>query len=202
VSGVRAPKSVIIALTKTTAVSNRLVSFDITGAMARGFACLVLCLASVGCSGNDSKDEKMGSRLGSDLPEGPGAFLADFDSSSDFFTRMAAPAPGLETSPHGVVQIFYSANIEPVIAAESFVVPKGTVAIKTQDQSDDGVTDNIMVMIKLGPGEGASSGDWLFERYWGDGTLDVSGGSSLGFCASCHNAFPETDGLGGTTLND
>ncbi len=115
---------------------------------------------------------------------------------------MAAQRAGLSTSPHGVVRIFYSLNVQPVIAEPAFVVPAGTVAIKTQDQNVDGRVDNVMAMIKQPSASLPRSHDWLFERYFADGTLDASGGSSLAFCAVCHNAFGATDGLGGTTVSD
>ncbi len=170
--------------------------------MLRKLTVSVLCCCAIGCSESDANDQGPTTRLGADLPAGPAAFDPDFAASTDFFSRMSAPRKGLSTSPHGVVRIWYSANIEPVIAEAAFVVPVGTVAIKTQDQNDDDQVDNIMVMIKQAPGSSPKTSDWLFERYFGDASLDVSGGATLGFCASCHNGFSETAELGGTTLSD
>jgi hypothetical protein len=164
------------------------------------FALLVLCWASIGCSA----DKETAQATTTDLEPGPGAFDPAFTTSAAFFTRMSAPARGLASSPHGgkigVVQIFYSKNIESVITASALDAPLGTVAVKTQDPDGDGTINNIMVMIKKAPGFDAAAGDWLYERYAADGTLDVSGGAKLAFCSTCHNGYSATSQLAGTSL--
>lgn len=131
---------------------------------------------------------------------GPGAFEQDFADSAAFFTNMSAPVKGLPSSPHGYVQIFYSANIEAMIGQPTFQVPVGTVAIKRQSSKDDGVVDALTVMIKLEEGADPDTADWLFESRKADGSLGTSGGTSLQFCADCHARWPETSNLAGTTF--
>ena len=55
-------------------------------------------------------------------------------------------------------------------------------------------------MIKKDKGYDDFSDDWLYERYSGDGRLDVSGGPQLVFCRQCHNGFAETSEVAGTQL--
>ncbi len=142
------------------------------------------------------------SNTGPVLAPGPGAFDPTFATSDAFFTRMSKPAKGLSSSPHNIVQIFYSNDLEPAVGLDHFDAPVGSVAIKTQDQNGDGKIDNIMAMVKQAPGSLPDNGDWLFERYFADGTLDVSGGPTLGFCWSCHSSWPDTSNLAGTSLSN
>jgi hypothetical protein len=137
---------------------------------------------------------------GPPLEPGPGAFAADYATSGAFFTRMSEPRKGLSSSPHGIVQIFYSNNFLPAIGSERFEASVGTVAVKAQDQNGDGQFDTIQVMVKKAKGDDDLTHDWLFERYFANGTLDVSGGSTLNFCSECHNGFAQTSELAGTTL--
>lgn len=134
------------------------------------------------------------------LEPGPGAFAVDYATSGEFFTRMTMPRRGLSTSPHGVVQIFYSNNLLPAVSSAHFEAPPGSVAIKAQDQNADGRVDTIQVMIKKDKGYDDLTHDWLFERYFANGKLDVSGGSTLNFCHECHNGFAPTSELAGTGL--
>jgi hypothetical protein len=152
-------------------------------------------MASIGCGSSSVAPAD-----GPALESGPGAFAANYAASGDFFTRMTEPRKGLSSSPHGVVQIFYSNNFEPAIGSVRFEASPGTVAIKAQDQNDDGQIDTIQVMIKKDKGYDDLTHDWLFERYFANGTLDVSGGSTLNFCHECHNGFAQTSELAGTTL--
>lgn len=61
---------------------------------------------------------------------GPAEYRADFESSSEFFTRMSKPADS--GSVHGTVRIWYSANVADIDPASSFEVPEGTVAIRSR----------------------------------------------------------------------
>jgi hypothetical protein len=161
-----------------------------------GFA-LVLAFALVGCSGaSDAPSD------GPALDPGPGTFAQDYATSGAFFTRMTEPRKGLSSSPHGVVQIFYSNNFRPAVGSDRFEASPGTVAIKAQDQNNDGQIDTIQVMIKKDKGYDDLTHDWLFERYFANGTLDVSGGSTLNFCHECHNGFAQTSELAGTMLSN
>ncbi len=124
---------------------------------------------------------------------------------------MSSPAEGLpdppDNSPHKTVQIFYSKNIEPVIADATLpTLPKGTVAIKKQDRDGDGTFDQYMVMIKGEKGSDPAAGDWEFAQYKpSDGTLVTSSKDDAGFkdfCTGCHKAFTDTDWLRGTGLSN
>lgn len=148
-----------------------------------------------------------GGATGSALDTGPGEFQTDFESSPTFVTRMREPMRGLASSPHQIMQIFYSSNIESLLGREAFdPVPEGTVAIKKQDRNGDGVIDQIMVMLKRPSGTDPPRGDWLFEqRDPNDYHLVSSSDSSATFrdlCAGCHAGFPSTDWLSGTSLSN
>jgi hypothetical protein len=132
--------------------------------------------------------------------EGPGAFSADFATSPGFFTQMKGPRKGLPISPHNLVQIWYSANLKPLVTMTRFTAPKGSVAIKLQDRDGDGVPENIMVMIKQSAGYDPANGDWSYEQRAVDGTLQQSGKNA--FCSGCHTGFPATDDLPGVVLRD
>ena len=163
--------------------------------MTQAWLALVLTTLAIGCgSSSDVADPAP------TLEPGPGAYAADFRDSGAFFTRMSEPRKGLASSPHGIVQIFYSNNLLPATGRTELEAPEGTVAIKPQDQNGDGKIDTIQVMIKKAKGYDDFSHDWLFERYFGDGRLDVSAGPSLNFCGKCHNGFGETSELAGTSL--
>lgn len=134
---------------------------------------------------------------------GPGAFDPGFETSDDFFTRMTEAMPGLTVSPHGVVQIYYSANLEPLLDEEEFEVPEGSVAIKVQDRDGDDKVDNIMVMVKKEAGFDPDTRDWLYEQYSPSGALQYSGTDTLqSFCSDCHNGYPKKGELAGTELEN
>jgi hypothetical protein len=137
---------------------------------------------------------------GQPAADGPGAFSPDFATSPGFFTQMKALRKGLPTSPHNLVQIWYSANLKPLVAMSHFAAPRGTVAIKVQDRDGDGVPENVMVMIKEAAGFDPANGDWSYEQRAVDGTLQQSG--KIAFCIGCHTGFPETDDLPGVALHD
>lgn len=142
------------------------------------------------------------------LSPGPGGFDPDFETSPDFVTRMSEPMIGLSSlSPHQIVQIFYSTNIEPILGEDAFgPLPEGTVAIKKQDRDDDGIFDQLMVMVKKAPGTDPDLDDWVFEQYDpSDGSLVSSSETSdsfRDFCSGCHVDFSATDWLRGTSLEN
>src|SRR5438876_5109546 len=141
------------------------------------------------------------------LGEGPGEVGPDFASSPDFVTRMAGLRVGLSGSPHQLVQIYYSANIEPILAADSFgPLPEGTLAVKLQSRDGDEVVDQVMLMIKKAPGTDPDHGDWVWEQRR-PATLELvssseTSGSFRNFCSGCHAGFAATDWLAATSLAD
>ena len=141
------------------------------------------------------------------LADGPGSADAGFETSPLFLTRMRQPMKGLASSPHGIVQIFYSNNIEAVLGRDHFpALPTGTIALKKQDRDGNGTVDQIMVMLKQPPGTQPKYGDWIYEQRDPTSFALVSSSattSSFGdFCAGCHREFSATDGLAGSSLSD
>jgi hypothetical protein len=132
---------------------------------------------------------------------GPGAFKADFESSKMFFTNMSEPKVGLDGSPHGVMRIHYSTNIQELIMKETFTAPTGTVAVKTQGY-EAGEYKDILVMIKKAKGTLPDAGDWFFEVRDPEGKLVQGDQKELAFCAECHSHFPETDWLPGVGIEN
>lgn len=162
---------------------------------------LGFCCALVSCSGEaDGADG--GESDSAELARGPGAFDLEFASSDDFFTRMSAPAVGLDSSPHGKVQIYYSKNLEAAVGLKEFVAPEGSVAIKTQDFDDSGDYGEILVMIKEAAGFNKEAMDWRFEVRRADGAVKLEGTEDTEFCANCHRAFESVDGLAGIELEN
>ncbi len=162
--------------------------------------------ADSGTSGQPAASGASGADTGQ-LSEGPGEVAPDFASSPDFVTRVAGLGMGLSGSPHQLVQIYYSANIEPILAADSFgAVPQGTVAVKLQSRDGDEVVDQVMLMIKKAPGTDPEHGDWVWEQRR-PATLELVSSSERtasfrDFCAGCHAGFTATDWLAGTSLAD
>lgn len=160
----------------------------------------LLLLSLWGCSGGVDAETKSDtgtdsvSDTGSDMGEpGPGAFAADFETSADFFTLMAAPVDG--GTVHGTVQIWYSSNLRELIeSGGDFTAPTGSVAIKVQDNGAEAIT----AMVKQPPGFDPDNGDWSYEQRSIDGTLNSEG--ALSFCIDCHEDWPGTDYLAGTEL--
>lgn len=145
------------------------------------------------CSDSGDSDELPMSTLN----DGPGEFTTDFADSDEFFTQMSEPARGLAASPHGVVQIYYSNNMEPAIGEDTFIVPPGTVAIKTQKYDSAGDYGEILVMIKQEAGSLPESDDWLYEVRDKNGDVQASGDSSVKFCNDCHRGYKEMGSLPG-----
>jgi hypothetical protein len=133
------------------------------------------------------------------LAPGPGAFQPDFATSPDFFTRMTRLEKGRSGSPHNLVRIYYSKNLEPAVDLSSFDAPVGTVAIKEQDRDGEGGIDNVLDMVKQPTSYDPANHDWLYEVRAPDGTLQESGKNS--FCIGCHQGFSATDYLAGTMLH-
>ncbi len=120
-------------------------------------------------------------------------FTADYATNADFFTLMAAPFAG--TSPHGTVTIWYSTDLRAAIEAGTpFTAPVGATSIKEFDNG----TAGIVVMTKQAAGYDAANGDWYYEMMDVDGNVLDSG--AIGMCIGCHEAYPDTDYLGGTEL--
>lgn len=131
---------------------------------------------------------------------GPGDFKADYKSSPDFFTNMAAPVKG--TSPHGTVRTWYSSNARAVLAKDAFAsVPEGTVSIKEFDMMGDGTNVGIAVMIKKPAGYDAANGDWYYDMRDRQGNVmaDPPAGK-VGMCIQCHSSYKATDYLAGTKV--
>ncbi len=166
----------------------------------------VILLVTAGCGSESAPARKSAPARADDagppvkLAAGPGAFASDFTSSPDFFTRMSRLEKGRADSPHNIVRIYYSTNIEPVVDERAFTVPVGTVAIKQQDRDADGKIDNVLGMIKQPAGFDSENGDWLYEQRAPGGTLQDSGKTP--FCIGCHKGFATTDYLAGTMLHD
>lgn len=167
---------------------------------------LVLVILSGGC-GDDSTEGAGGSGSGGGSSStgvaaepGPGDFAADFETSSAFFTKMAAPVMG--TSPHGTQQTWYSANVRELIESSSFTVPEGTVSIKRFDRDSDGTNDGLAVMIKKEAGYDAANNDWYYDMRMLDGSImpDPPAGK-IGVCIDCHKKDAATDYLAATGLN-
>lgn len=128
---------------------------------------------------------------------GPGAYAADYATSSDFFTLMSGPVSG--TSPHGETQIWYSSNIENILKYQDrFTVPEGTTSIK--EFNNDGVPglEGRVVMIKQPAGYDSDNGDWYYEMQDMSGSVLNSG--RIPTCISCHSGWTATDYLAGTEL--
>jgi len=141
------------------------------------------------------------------LDAGPGAADASYEDSANFVTRMQAPRRGLSTSPHGVIRIYYSRNLSPILDRTSFgALPEGSVAIKKQDRDRDGVFDQVMVMIKGAAGSDPEYDDWTWEQHdpvtFALVTSSQTDASFRDFCAGCHRGFSKTDWLAGTALHD
>ncbi len=122
-------------------------------------------------------------------------FAADFETNAAFETLMAAPVTSEGgASPHGEMQIWYSTDlVDQIEAGGAFTAAAGATAIKMQTQ---GESMNITVMVKEDAGFDAANGDWCYEYRGADGTYESSPTS----CAGCHNAFTDTDHLGGTEV--
>ncbi len=164
-------------------------------------ALLAAALWGVGCAGSDTDTttdaephvHDTGMTDSAAGTPGPGAFAADFETSSDFFTLMAGEVDG--ASIHGTVQIWYSSNLRDLIESGApFEAPEGSVAIKVQDNGSPSLT----VMIKEAPGFAPDHADWLWEQRAVDGTVSNSG--ALTYCQECHQDWPDTDYLAGTDL--
>lgn len=167
-------------------------------------AALVASVALVAC-GSDSdggaSPSPSGTSTGStaQAAPGPGDFKADYKTSKDFFTNMAAPVKG--SSPHVTARIWYSSNVKDLVSKSEFEVPEGTVSIKEFDMTGDGTKTGIAVMIKKAAGYDAANGDWYYDMRdtAGNVTAEPPAGK-IAMCIQCHAAYEATDYLGGTAL--
>lgn len=163
-------------------------------------ACSLIFLSAVACSDDDSGGEANAPSLS----PGPGVFSLDFATSSSFFTRMSAPAPAGEGSPHGVMRMHYSTNMQDAVDLTAFTAPEGTIAIKTQGYDDAAENyTQILVMTKLAAGASPETNDWLYEMRDAEGNVMASSGDGDELmCHSCHSAFADVDGLSGLPVSN
>jgi hypothetical protein len=157
-------------------------------------AILMAGVLLVGC-GDDDK----GTNAAPGPEPGPGAYQADYRTSSAFYTLMSGMKPG--NSPHGRVQIWYSVNVRELLSQSTFRAPPGTVSIKPYDMDADGVEDGVAVMVKKESGYDPTHGDWYYEMRGTNGSLmaDPAPGP-IAMCVGCHAAASAKDYLAGTAL--
>ncbi|MGE0175026.1 MAG: hypothetical protein AB7T49_19690 [Oligoflexales bacterium] len=145
-----------------------------------------------------STDYLAGTKLDSSTSgsKGPGSFVADYASSSQFFTQMSGEVDG--KSPHGRVQIWYSANVKSLISSSGFKVPEGTVAVKRFHNAGG---SGLAVMVKKAAGYDSSGNDWYYEMRdsYGNVMSDPAPGK-IEMCRSCHAAASAKDYLAGTGI--
>ena len=171
----------------------------------RGQLVLLALFVTAGCGNGNTSEGPTPPEP--NLAAGPGTADRGFDSSPDFLTRMHQRQKGLSSSPHGLVQIFYSSNIAPILGRSSFSgLPAGTLALKEQDRDGDGVLDQVMVMVKQPVGTDPDYDDWVWEQH-DPVTFALVDSSTTDsqfrdFCAGCHRGFPKTDWLAGTGLSN
>jgi hypothetical protein len=130
---------------------------------------------------------------------GPGAFALDYETSSDFFTRIGQPLP---SRIHANQRTWYSSNVESYAQDGPFTAPPGTVAIKAEYDAD-GNNFITVVMVKQQAGYDPENGDWCYEAREPDGTVaadPVPGPASL--CIGCHQGAASTDYLLGFALSN
>jgi hypothetical protein len=129
---------------------------------------------------------------------GPGAYKADFKTSSSFFTQMKTSVDnsGMDaaTFVHKLQRTWYSNNIQGNFTAE---VPVGTVAIK-ETTDDKGVAAAHLVMVKK------AKDTWFYEVRSPDGTAlaDKPNGDNVMGCHGCHTKFKANDYLAGTAVKN
>jgi len=128
--------------------------------------------------------------------QGPGKFVADFETNSQFFTQMTGFGTG--TSPHGKVKVYYSTNIQQGLNQNNFTVPMGTTAIALFDNDNRAGVDGYAIMVKEDQNYDAPNGNWSYELRdkWGDPIAGQSG--RVASCSQCHNSFQQTDRLAST----
>lgn len=156
------------------------------GGMMKKLLGVLMILTMAGC-GEDAEEV------------GPGEYKSDFKTNALFVTRMAGAKLG--TSPHGKVQIWYSANLKDRLGTSSFVAPEGSVAIKEFDMQADGALDGYAVMVKKAAGYDAANNDWYYEMRDVQGAVmaDPPAGKTP-MCINCHQASKVTDFLAGTSF--
>ncbi len=151
-----------------------------------------------GMGGGDSGT--LGADSGTAGMPGPGAYEADYKTSSGFFTRTSVPFDS--GSVHGTVRIWYSTNVMDLPTSGPFVAPVGTVAIKEEYDGMGAVLVKV-VMIKKPAGYDPANHDWYYEARNPDDSLatDPTPGPAP-LCISCHqNAADTTDYLQGFAVS-
>ena len=137
---------------------------------------------------------------------GPGGYAADYaTNTASFYTNMTGFNASVPPAAHNQVQIWYSTNIQELVAAGSIGPwPQGTVSIKRVDKAPaDGVTDEIVVMVKMAAGYDDINGNWYYEVRDATGTtLSTDPAMAAGknaMCIGCH-ASTGKDYLAGLDL--
>lgn len=152
-------------------------------------------VADTGGSGSDAG--------GGEREKGPGEFVADFETSPQFFTQMTGFVEGL--SPHKKVWIWYSKDLEDHVTLEAFTAHEGSVAIKKFDNDGTEGVDGIVVMVRKPAGYDPDNGDWEYQVRSPDGVV-VNGQDGnpmqgkIEMCITCHTNFKATGYLGGTKI--
>ncbi len=127
-----------------------------------------------------------------ELPMGPGAFDPDYETSSEFFTRIEEPMP---SNIHAMQRTWYSSNLADLPLTGPFTVPEGSVAIKAEYDAD-GNNFTTVVMIKREAGYDPDGNDWYYEVRNPDGSqADSPAPGRVALCSGCHKDGADTDFL-------
>lgn len=130
---------------------------------------------------------------------GTEGYVDDYEDSDAFFTFMKGMVKG--DSPHGTVQVWYSAKAKEDIENKNYPVPEGTVSIKPSDQDHDGTVDVIAVMVKKGEDYDPENNNWYYEMRNAEGELlDEPPAGRIQSCIDCHKMGRKTDYLMGTEM--
>ncbi len=149
--------------------------------------------------GRDTADEQAMSdeEPGAETPRGPGAFDPDYETSSEFFTRIEQPMP---SNIHAMQRTWYSSNLADLPLTGPFTVSEGSVAIKAEYNAD-GNNFTTVVMIKREAGYDPDGNDWYYEVRNPDGSqADSPAPGRIALCSGCHKDGAETDFLLGFDL--
>lgn len=123
-------------------------------------------------------------------------------SGHSHYVRVRWPSCARKDSPHGMQQVWYSANIRELVELPSFAAPEGTVAIKRFDMEGDGTDDGLAVMIKKPAGYDPANNDWYYDMRMLDGSImPEPPAGKIQMCIDCHKGSTATDYLSGTKVN-
>ncbi len=134
-----------------------------------------------------------------ELTMGPGEFNPDYETSSEFFTRIEQPMP---SNIHAMQRTWYSSNLAQLPLTGPFTVPEGSVAVKAEYDAD---RDNFttVVMIKREAGYDPEGNDWYYEVRNPDGSqADSPAPDRVALCSGCHKDGADTDFLLGFDLEN